>query len=334
MTASQQISFLLFVGSVATIYVLAGRIVIVGAYRRLAGKKVWRSRRSKVLAAVILTLGALGIVCMAYGYFIEPYWLDVTHVRIVTAKLPPGREPIRLVHISDTHCDSKRRLEGKLPEAIAGLDPDLIVFTGDAINDPRGLVHFKRCMSRLAELAPTFAVEGNWDVAYFADQDLFGGTGVRLLKDEPVACQLGGTKIWIAGLAPDRPYDIDRALEAARDGDLTIFLYHYPDLIFELGRRGVDLYCAGHTHGGQVAIPFYGALVTLSKYGKRFERGLHRVGETWMYVSRGIGMEGGPAPRVRFFARPEVTLIEICPAPAGAASGVPTGELDRAAQEQ
>ena len=54
----------------------------------------------------------------------------------------------------------------------------------------------------------------------------------------------------------------------------------------------MDLYCAGHIHGGQIALPFYGALVTLSKYGKRFEAGLYRVGETWLYVNRGIGMEG------------------------------------------
>jgi len=76
----------------------------------------------------------------------------------------------------------------------------------------------------------------------------------------------------------------------------------------------VDLYCAGHTHGGQVALPFYGALVTFSKYGKRFETGLYRVGETRLYVSRGIGMEGGKIPRVRFCSRPEVTVIEIHPA--------------------
>jgi predicted MPP superfamily phosphohydrolase len=62
-----------------------------------------------------------------------------------------------------------------------------------------------------------------------------------------------------------------------------------------------------------VALPAYGALVTLSKFGKKYESGLHREGATWLYVTRGLGMEGGPAPRVRFFARPEITVIELAP---------------------
>ena len=60
-------------------------------------------------------------------------------------------------------------------------------------------------------------------------------------------------------------------------------------------------------------MPFYGALVTLSRFGKRFESGLHRVGSTALYVNRGIGMEGGNAPRVRFMARPEITILEVAP---------------------
>jgi predicted MPP superfamily phosphohydrolase len=73
----------------------------------------------------------------------------------------------------------------------------------------------------------------------------------------------------------------------------------------------IDLYLAGHTHGGQVALPFYGALITLSKTGKKYESGLHHLSNTYMYTNRGIGMEGGKAPRVRFCARPEVTVIDI-----------------------
>ena len=61
-------------------------------------------------------------------------------------------------------------------------------------------------------------------------------------------------------------------------------------------------------------MPFYGALVTLSRFGKRFESGLYRVGATWLYVNRGIGMEGGRGARVRFWSRPEVTVIDIYPA--------------------
>jgi uncharacterized protein len=74
------------------------------------------------------------------------------------------------------------------------------------------------------------------------------------------------------------------------------------------------LYCTGHTHGGQVALPWYGALVTFARFGKRYEAGLYHEGDTWMYVNRGIGMTGGWPPRVRFGSRPELTVIDIRPA--------------------
>jgi hypothetical protein len=93
----------------------------------------------------------------------------------------------------------------------------------------------------------------------------------------------------------------------------TVFIYHYPDVIYDAAARQIDLCCVGHTHGGQVALPFYGAVVTRSKLGKRFEAGLYRVQDTWLYVNRGIGMEGKAAPRVRFCARPEVTVIDLVP---------------------
>ena len=74
---------------------------------------------------------------------------------------------------------------------------------------------------------------------------------------------------------------------------------------------GVDLQLSGHTHGGQVRLPLYGALLTLSAMGKRFEAGLYRLGEMALYVNRGLGMEGGAAPRVRFLCRPEITVFDL-----------------------
>ena len=251
-----------------------------------------------------------GVLCVLYAWQVEPYWLETTHAQAPTAKLPPGAKPIRIRHISDLHCDPKVRLEDKLPDIVAGLRPDLIVFTGDSINSREGLSNFRRCMGRLAKLAPTFAVKGNW----FPNIDAFEGTGAAELNGQTVELEIGGAKIRIAGIAYDRSSSAAGVLDKLNADDaFTIFLYHKPDLIYDVSRADVDLCLAGHTHGGQVALPFYGAMITLSKYGKRFEAGLYRVGGTSMYVNRGIGMEGGRAPRIRFLARPEVTLIEIVP---------------------
>jgi predicted MPP superfamily phosphohydrolase len=253
------------------------------------------------------------VLCIAYGYFVEPYWPAVTHVQITSGNLPPGSSPIRIAHISDLHSDARPRLEERLPDIISAEKPDLIVFTGDAVNSPDALPVMQRCMTRLAAIAPTFAVKGNWDAWYWGRLNLFDGTGVEELNGTAREVKAGTSSIWVAGVAVESEDRLNQAFKSIPPGACTLFLYHYPDLIREVAERPVDLYCAGHTHGGQVALPFYGALITFSRFGKRYESGLYRVNNTWMYVNRGIGMEGGSAPRVRFCARPEITVIEIHP---------------------
>jgi uncharacterized protein len=310
----EQFRIVVFLGVVVLVYVLAAGILVRLISRRFGRTTIPQGRRQVWFRRIILALAALGTLCIAHGFLIEPNWLQVTHARIVSPKLPKGSRPIRIVHVSDLHCESKARLEGRLPGVIADEKPDLIVFTGDSLNEPEGLPVFKACMAKLAEIAPTFAVRGNWDAWYWSHLDLFGGTGARELKGEAVKVDVRGTPVWIAGVPGEGEGSIGTILDAIPPGEFSVFLHHYPDEIEQVAARKVDLYCAGHIHGGQIALPFYGALVTLSKYGKRFEAGLYRVGETRLYVNRGIGMEGGEAPRVRFCARPEVTVIEVHPA--------------------
>ena len=288
-------------------------IVTRGLVRRVRGKIApHRGAVGRWARRIVLALAAAGIVALSYAYFIEPYWLEHTHVSLDSAKLPAGARPIRIVHISDLHCDPKVRLEEELPDEVAGHDPDVIVFTGDAINSRGGVGHFRRCMKRLAAIAPTFAVLGNWDRAHSNAKELYEGTGVRVLDGEAQRLEVRGVTIYFIG-GPTRAWgDVARAAEAVGTDAYRVVLYHYPRRIYEAADLGVDLYLTGHTHGGQVALPFYGAVVTLAHFGKRFESGLYRVKDTWMYVNRGIGMEGG-APRIRFLARPEITRIEISP---------------------
>jgi predicted MPP superfamily phosphohydrolase len=299
---------------VVVVYVLAAGILVRLILQRFGRKTIVQSRRQVWFRRIILALAAIGTMCIAYGFLIEPNGLQVTHVRIDSAKLPQGSRPIMIVHISDLHSEPRARLEDRLPDIIAAEKPDLIVFTGDSLNEPEGLPVFKECMKKIAAIAPTFVVRGNWDAWYWSNLDLFGGTGAHELNGEAFKVDLRGTPVWIAGVPVEGESRIGAVLDSIPPREFSVFLHHYPDEIIEVSEQKVDLYCAGHIHGGQIALPFYGALVTLSKYGKRFESGLHRVGETHLYVNRGIGMEGGKMPRVRFCARPEVTVIEIQPA--------------------
>jgi predicted MPP superfamily phosphohydrolase len=294
----------LFVAAIALVYLAALAFGVRALLHRTIGRRLRWARR------VVLSLAALGAICFAYAWRIEPYRLEVTHTRVATAKLTRS---VRIVQISDVHSDPDRRLEDRLPEVIAGEHPDVIVFTGDAINAPDGLDNFRTLMKQLAAIAPTYAVRGNWDVWFSSKLDLFGGTGAVELTSVAVRAPVPGAEVWIAGVPVDSEREIPHVLATVPASALSVLLFHYPDEIMQASALGVDLYLAGHTHGGQVALPWYGALITYSKFDKRFEAGRYQVGPTTLYVSRGIGMEGRSAPRIRFCARPEVSVIDLVP---------------------
>jgi len=305
------VAAILFVGAVVTVYFLATRIFVRLVQRR-------KIRPISRIDVVILGLAAVGLVCIGYSRFIEPYRLVTSHVEIQTPKVAPDKRPIRIVHFSDLHTESSPRLEGRLVKAIAAEQPDVIVFTGDSINSLKALPVFRECFAALAKIAPTFVVRGNWDAHNWSGLNLFEGTGAKELDGETVRLEIGGTPVWIGGLAYDNPSASQRSalrtmVRRIPSSEFSVMLYHMPDLMPEVAAEHIDLYCAGHTHGGQVALPFYGALITLSKFGKRYEGGLYHERNTWLYVNRGIGMAGGFSPRVRFWAPPELTVIDIQP---------------------
>jgi uncharacterized protein len=303
----ERLRVLLFISAIGAVYVVSAVLAIRFGIQRTWGRQPLRGEaRARVL---VFGAAALGVLCGVYGAFVEPYWLDITHVRVDVEQWTGP--PLRVVQISDTHGEKEPRLEERLPAAVRAQHPDLIVFTGDAVNTTAGLPVFKRLLSRLSVIAPTVVVRGNWDVCFWKKLDLFGGTGVREVANSAVTVPIHGRDVWVGGLTVDEEDGLRRMLSSAPPDQLRILLHHYPDEVFRAARYGADLYLAGHTHGGQIALPFYGALVTLSMLGKQFESGLHRVGSTWEYTNRGIGMEGGAAPRVRFAARPEVTVIDV-----------------------
>lgn len=263
------------------------------------------------------------VLCFAYAMVIEPFWFEVTHSKVHSRKLAVGCKGFRIAHISDLHSDPQLRLEEKLPPAIAAEKPDFIVFTGDCLNSEAGLANFKRFIAATSAIAPTFVVRGNWDSWYFKKLNPFQGSNTIELNGSVHNFVVNETPVSITGFAvrPDHEAEpkvghaaLHKALgEVASKNQFSIVLYHYPDLIEEVSEQKIDLYFAGHTHGGQVRLPIYGAIVTLSKYGKRFESGLYRIKDTVLYVTRGIGMEGGIAPRIRFLCRPELTIVDVLP---------------------
>jgi predicted MPP superfamily phosphohydrolase len=167
-------------------------------------------------------------------------------------------------------------------------------------------------MARLARIAPTYAIEGNWDANRWRTLGLFEGTGVKELDGEAVDLTVHGAKLRLGGAPPWRPWWVRYLFREAPDR-FNILLYHFPEVITAASQEKVDLVMVGHTHGGQVAAPFYGPVVTFSPAVRRYPHGLFRVGGTCLCVNRGIGTEALPAPPLRFLARPEVTILDIVP---------------------
>jgi hypothetical protein len=142
---------------------------------------------------------------------------------------------------------------------------------------------------------------------------IFDKLPITWLLDGVAHLNIKGHTIRLVGLRCTRERSRDvprlRRLLATASGDsFTVLLYHSPDLMPEAVELGVDLYLCGHTHGGQIRLPLFGALITSSDFWKRYEMGRYEENDTTLYVSRGLGMEGLGAPRARFLSPPEVIV--------------------------
>jgi predicted MPP superfamily phosphohydrolase len=278
------------------------------------------------VALVVVLLLISGLV--AYGTLVEPFQVRVTHLEVCSPKLSNPGSHLRIVQISDLHIERLTRRERNLPALVAGLAPDLIVLTGDFLStsyndDPRALADLRTLLEQLHAPAGIYAVWGTIEVDLpHLLGPLLDELGIVVLEEDVAMVPAGeasgdGQDLWLVGLSCTR----DLADAGARlrvlmgevpAGAFSLLLYHTPDLMPQAALLGVDLYLAGHTHGGQWRVPGFGAILTSSQYWKRYEAGLYHEGETTLYVSRGLGMEGFGAPRARFFSPPEVVSITLC----------------------
>jgi len=311
MTAIEKVRLIVFLTCVTAVYASELLLISVFALRKLKGRQ-GRSILRRRLSLVVHALAVIGILCFLYGRFIEPYWVQINTFTLGTDKL--SNTSFRLVQISDLHCDKKPVNEHEMVEIVNSLRPDIIVFTGDAVNTRAGLPLFRDTLQRLEAKIAKLAVRGNVELEYWPDVDLFSGTGFEVLDRDTVTLEKDGESLSISGLSCEYSRGFESLLASVPEDRFSILLYHYPDLVEEPAVMSADFYLCGHTHGGQVALPFYGAIITLSRHDKKYESGMYNIGGAVLYVNRGIGLERRPAPKVRFFARPEIAVFEIMPA--------------------
>ena len=228
--------------------------------------------------------------------FAEPTWLRVSHLELYPQ---PAN---RFVHFSDFHYKGDAEYAAQVVRTINSLDPEFVCFTGDLVEEARfapAALDFIRQIKR-----PVYGCPGNWDYSSHADfkeyEKAFGATGGSWLEDRSVVLQKQGIELIGMGL---------RGVHALGEGQAVrrILLIHYPTQADRLDGRRYDLILAGHSHGGQVRLPFYGAVVLPYGVG-RYEAGRFDSLGGPLYVNVGIGTYLVP---VRFNCRPEITVIGI-----------------------
>jgi predicted MPP superfamily phosphohydrolase len=259
------------------------------------------------------------------GLILEPQRLQFTELMTFTDNLPRGTAPLRILHISDLHIERLSSREEQVLTLAEQSHPDLIVISGDYVNlsynrDPQTLRQVGQFLSRLKAPHGVYATLGSPPVDLRETVvPIFDELNIPLLRQDWQKVTLDDEReLLVLGLDCTHHLPTDRARLAQLVHDAPahlprLFLYHSPELMPEAVFHGVDLYLCGHTHGGQVRLPLIGPLLTSSQLGRRFVMGLYKLGKTSLYVSRGIGMEGLSAPRVRFFCPPEITLIHLVP---------------------
>ena len=251
-----------------------------------------------------LAFYAAPVMALADAKCIEPTWLKVRHLR-----LGNRARTHRLVHFTDLHHKGDRDYLNAVMTAINSLAPDFVCFTGDLVEEE---LHLAEALAGLSAIkSPLFGVPGNHDywsgISFEPVQKCFAATGGAWLLNEQR--EIAGGRVNLIGITTGWKFDpgIGRSRLALNPAKKNILLMHYPALAKSLNGQKFDLLLAGHSHGGQVRIPFYGPLVT--PFGvDEYDLGYFNTPAGPLYVGSGIGWFH---LNIRFNCRPEITVIEI-----------------------
>ena len=315
----------------------------------MAGEAYLRSWHHETvrLRTLIPVTAALGAATVGYATVVERNWFALRRFEVPV--LPPDAEPLRLLHISDAHLTPGRKRLLAWLRSLDDLDPHLVINTGDSISHPQAVQPFLDALGPLLDRPGAFVLGSNdmyapeprnparylmgpsspWRIRKEPDlpweklRDDLTAAGWLDLNNQRGRLKAGDLDIALGGVH-DAHVERDRYELIAGCADpsayLRIGVMHSPEprLLDQFEADGYDLLLAGHTHGGQLCLPFYGALVTNCGIERERVRGLHRHpadGRAWLHVSAGLGTS--PWAPVRFACRPEASLLTLVPRVSG-----------------
>lgn len=299
--------------------VLAAFLFVLGAIAAgLASEALGVTWPGLGVIGAVAYLAALPVA--AWSVLVRRRWVRVREVVARVADLPPALEGLRIAQLSDLHIGAMTPARRGLrwSRRANALGADLIALTGDYVTSGEKFHDdIADVLGALAAPLGVFAVPGNHD--YFGEgEPLFSrlrARGVTVLRNEHLVLAKDGASFVLAGVDDTwtKRADVDRTLRDVdtHDGPTRrpiVALAHDPKLFPDLARRGVDVVLSGHTHWGQVAMPFVPTRINLGQIAYRFHAGEHRDGGSTLVISPGLGTTGPP---LRFGAPPEITLIRL-----------------------
>jgi uncharacterized protein len=281
------------------------------------------SRRSFLRRFTYSVLGFLGLSSGAYFYskHLEPSMLNIKREKIYSPKVPNSFENKKILQFGDTHLGFHYDLDQleKLVKTMNDLNPDIVVFTGDLVDNPETYTYgdFEKCAAILSKIqAPLgkFWIYGNHDHGGYGTETLkviMNLGGFQLLQNESMIISQGNDRINLIGMDDvllGRP-DLHMAIQNVNFNYLTIMLCHEPDYADYIVEFPIDIQFSGHSHGGQIRIPFVGSLITPTLADKYVD-GKYTLGNQplQLFVSRGIGTTRLP---YRFLCKPEINLYTL-----------------------
>ena len=294
----------------------AGMVASLGVDALFGGS--FRAVSSGVLAAT-----ALAVV---YGYTYGYRRIELTRLTVPLANLPPTLAGFRLVHVSDLHLGplADRTAVREQLDRINELEPDVVCVTGDIVDSPAtDLASWIPELDRLKARHGVFTILGNHDRHVGATriaEALARWTTWRVLRDEMATIDVDGARLHLLGLE-DRPWsevadELPGLVRGVPAGEPAVLLAHRPTIFAPAATAGIGLTLAGHTHGGQVAVPGAPRLNVARVLQTRFDAGQFVRGDALLNVSRGLGTSG---QRVRIGVPCEITLVTLVPRVARAA---------------
>jgi len=289
-------------------------------------QKIKLQQGKKIIWQILIGITIFSGLVIFYGSFIEPRIIIVKNEYIELS--PDSQNKITIALITDMHVGpyKKNGFVKRVANKLINLNPDLIFIDGDHIFGGYKKIDYLKHLAPATNKISTYAVSGNHEYnvgkshqfGQFIEKSaevagLFENINVDYLENETRLIDVRGNKFWLLGI--DSVWagldNMDHALKYTDDQYPKIVLVHNPDIMRTITQKKypVDLILCGHTHGGQIRLPFIGSVAPIPTfYGRQYVKGLYEIGDYLLYITSGLGEAG---TRARLFNPPEIVLLHI-----------------------